>query len=91
MKIKDREMSVEDAVNYADYDNLLLRRRKNNMLLSNYQIDVLKRNNIDYMNYADIKQLLFDIENLLNDEYDEELDIISSQLAELTYYKDTKK
>ena len=38
-----------------------------------------------------MQTLLFDIEEILNDDYDEELDLISGQLAEFIYYKDTKK
>ncbi len=91
MKINNKDLKIEDAVNFANIDNILLKRRKNYMLLSDYQVDVLKRNNIDFLKYTDIKQLLFDIEELLNSEYDEELDLVSSQLAELSYYRDTKK
>ena len=91
MKINNQEINIEDAIKYADYDKLLLRHRDNDLLLSDYQIDVLKRNDIDYFKYANINQLLFDIEEILNIEYDEELDNVSSQLAELSYYKNTKK
>jgi hypothetical protein len=38
-----------------------------------------------------MQTLLFDLEEYLNDEYDEELDLISNQIAELIYYRDTKK
>ena len=38
-----------------------------------------------------MQELLFDIEEYLNDEYNDELDIVSNQIAELIYYKDTKK
>ena len=91
MKIKDKEITVSEALDYANYTNLLLYRRDNDMLLSDYQVTVLKNNNIDYNKYDDIRQLLFDVEELLNNEYDEELDIVSGQLAELIYYNDTKK
>ena len=91
MKINNQEINVTDAINYADVDSLILKRRSNDLLLSDYQIEVLKRNQIDYIKYASINQLLFDIEEILNTEYDEELDNVSSQLAELSYYKDTKK
>ncbi len=91
MKINNKEINIEDAIKYADYDKLLLKRRDNDLLLSDYQIDVLKTNGIDYFEYVNINQLLFDIEEILNIEYDEELDNVSSQLAELSYYKDTKK
>lgn len=91
MKINSTEIDVEKAIEYANYDNQLLKRRENNMLLSDYQIDVLKRNGLDYLNYGSIQSLLFDIEEILNEEYEDELDLVSIQLAEFIYYRDTKK
>ena len=91
MKINSTEIDVEKAIEYANYDNQLLKRRENNMLLSDYQIDVLKRNGLDYLNYGSIQLLLFDIEEILNEEYEDELDLVSIQLAEFIYYRDTKK
>lgn len=91
MKINSTEIDVEKAIEFANYDNQLLKRRENNMLLSDYQIDVLKRNGLDYLNYGSIQLLLFDIEEILNEEYEDELDLVSIQLAEFIYYRDTKK
>ena len=61
------------------------------MLLSDYQINVLNNNGINYSQYCDIKTMLFDIEDILSDNYDEELDLVSSQLAEYIYYNNTNK
>ena len=91
MKVNNNEISLEDAINIADVDNIILKHRNNDILLSDYQIDVLKRYGLDYNKYNSIHDLLFDIEEVLCDNYDEELDLISSQLAEISYYKDTKK
>lgn len=91
MKINNNEINVEDAIKFADYENLLLKRRSNGIILSDYQVDVLKRNGFNYYKYGSTQELLFDIEEFLNDTYDEELDLISSQIAEFIYYKDTKK
>lgn len=91
MKINNNDIDLDMAINYANIDNVLLKRRDNGFLLSDYQVEVLKRNGFDYNNYASINELLFDIEDYLNNEFDQELDLISSELAELIYYKDTKK
>ena len=91
MKINDKEINVREAIEFANIENILLKKRKNGLLLSDYQMNVLKRNGIDYNKYGNIHELLFDIEEYLNDNYDEDLDLISDQLAELIYYKDTKK
>lgn len=91
MKIKDNDISLKDAIAFANIDEVILKHRNNDILLSDYQVDVLNRNGLNYNNYTSIRDLLFDIEEILNDNYDSELDLISSQLAELSYYKDTKK
>ena len=91
MLINKKEVSVNDAIEYAGYDKLLLKRRENNLLLSDYQVSILKRYGIDYMCFNNIKSLLFEIENVLDENFDEELDVLSSQLSEFIYYNDTKK
>lgn len=91
MEINKKEISIDEAIKISEYQQLLLKRRENNMLLSDYQVSVLKRNGIEYQRYTNIKDLLFEIENCLEDDFDDELDIISSQLAEYIYYNKTKK
>ena len=91
MKIKDRDINMEEAFEYANGEKFILKRRKNNIRLSDYQINVLKRNGFDYLKYSNIHDLLFDIEEELNNDYDDELDLVSSQIAEYIYYSETKK
>lgn len=91
MKINNKEINLKDAIIIANHDELLFKHRKNNMVLSDYQINVLNRNGFDYLKYTNIHDLLFDIEEELNNDYDEELDLVSSQIAEFIYYNETKK
>ena len=49
-----------DAIKIANVDNIILKKRNNGMLLSDYQISVLKRNEIDYEKYSNLQTLLFD-------------------------------
>lgn len=91
MIINKREVSVLEAIKFSNYDKLLMKRRENNMLLSDYQVSILNRNGIDYNKFSSIRELLFEIENYLDEDYDEELDMVSSQLSEYIYYNETKK
>lgn len=91
MIINKKNISLEEAMKYSNYQELLLNRRENGMLLSDYQVNVLNRNGIDYRNFSNIRELLFEIENCLDDYFDDELDLIGSQLSEYIYYYDTKK
>ena len=88
---KNHDINIDKAIEFADQENIILKRRKNHMLLSDYQINVLKRNGINYNNYSNFHELLFEIEEVLFNYYDDELDLVSNQIAEITYYMDTKK
>ena len=91
MIINNENVNFKELISFADNNQNLLKRRKNRMLLSNYQIEVLNRIGFNYLNYINYKDLLFDLEEYLNENYDEELDLISNQIAEILYYSETKK
>ena len=91
MIINKNDISLKEAIDFSNYKELLLSRRENGLLLSDYQVSVLNRNGIDYKKYNNVRELLFEIENYLDDDFDEELDLVSSQLSEFIYYTDTKK
>lgn len=91
MIVNKKEISVEEAIKLANFDELLLKRQENGFLLSDYQISVLKRNGINFCKFNNIRDLLFEIESCLDNDFDEELDLVSSQISEYIYYSDTKK
>lgn len=91
MLINNKDINLDEAIKFSNYQHLLLNRRENGMLLSDYQVAVLNRNGIDYRKYNNVRELMFEIENYLEDYFDDELDIVSSQLSEYIYYSDTNK
>lgn len=91
MEINNSKINLEEAVRIAEIDKIILKRRTNNFLLSDYQIDVLNSNNIDYLKYSNIHDLLFDIEEILNIDFDPQLDNLSREIQEYIYYHETKK
>lgn len=91
MLINGKEVSVEDAIELSGVGQSFLKRRSNGILLSDYQIDVLKRNGIDYKKYNNMSSLLFELEECLNQDDDEELEEISRQISEIHYYSETNK
>lgn len=74
-----------------DIENTKLNKIKNNIYLSNKQIDVLKKYNIDYLKYNNLSDLIFDIEEILNEELYDDLDLVSQELQEFNYYNNTNK
>lgn len=91
MKINNEEINIENVINDIDIDGIILKRRENNFLLSDYQIGVLNRYGINYLKYSNIRDLLFDIEEALSELYDDEVDNVGKQIAEFIYYNDTRK
>ena len=66
--------------------------RWNGIYLSDNQIEVLKRYDIDYKKYISLNSLIFEIEEILNEEVDaSDLEEVSSRLSELNYYNNTNK
>ena len=65
--------------------------RENGMFLSNNQVKTLKKNNIDYTNYDNLESLIFELNNVLIEENDEELESLAIDLAEFNYYNNQNK
>ncbi len=59
--------------------------------LSQYQMDVLDKYHIPYGDADSSKELLFMLNEIPEDDYYDELDNVASQIAEISYYKDTRK
>ena len=70
-----------------------IKQRKNGIYLSDEQIEILKKYNINYLNYININELIFEIENYLNDSYEtlEDLEWVSEELSTFNYYNNTNK
>ena len=50
---EDRKyISFEEAIDFSNIEETILKRRKNNFLLSDYQVGVLERNGINYLKYG---------------------------------------
>ena len=74
-----------------DLDSFMNIDNGNGILLSKYEIELLLKYDIDYRNYSDIESLLKEIDDILENDYIEELEDIVIKLEEQHYYKDIKK
>ena len=63
----------------------------NGLLLTNKEIEVLERYDIDYKNCSSLKDIIYMIEDILSEEEIEELDLISQRISERDYYLNTNK
>lgn len=92
MKIKGKGVDINKLINNVYDDKNMIKMRGNGIYLSDNQIEVLKRYDIDYKKYSSLNSLIFEIEEILNNDVDaNDLEEVSSRLSELNYYNNTNK
>lgn len=92
MEINGKLLNIDKLTDDIYSDKKLLKMRGNGIYLSDNQVEVLKKYNIDYKKYTSLKSLIFEIEEILNEEVDvDDLEEVSLKLSELNYYNNTNK
>ena len=89
MIVKNKDFDIEKLIEEQKVS--FLKRRENGLLLSDEDVLILERNGINYLNYRDIKSLLFAINEVLEEEEEVELEELSIKLGEYNYYNYTNK
>ena len=83
---------INEILNNMNFNDNKLVKINNNLFLTNNQINILKRYNIDYETSSSLRDLMIKIENILDYEEDiDELEILLENLSERNYYENTKK
>ena len=87
-----KEYNIDELVNGLDFESNMLN-NINGLLLTSREIEILDRYKINYKNCKSLKEVIFEIEDILNDMeiIDEDLDYISSTISERDYYQNTNK
>jgi len=79
---------IDDIVKET-HESLKLNKINDNLYLTNKEIEVLDRYNIDY--HTSIEELMFNLDEILNENDYEDLEEVSNSIAEFNYYHNTKK
>ena len=74
-----------------NYEENMHKVRENGLLLTDKQVNVLEKYEINYKNIRNMNELIYEIEDILNQDYYEDLDLVSKELAEYNYYNNTNK
>ena len=93
MKINDSEVSVNDLVKEDLHKNLHKLYGKD-IYLSDNDLEILKRYEFDINKYSNIKSLILDISEYLEEDYDNDFDDLESvldSLSEFDYYHNINK
>ena len=93
MKINDSEVSVNDLVK-EDLHKNLHKLYGNDIYLCDNDLEILKRYDFDINKYSNIKSLILDISEYLEEDYDNDFDDLESvldSLSEFDYYHNINK
>lgn len=82
---------IKNILNSIDFNNNKLVKINNNLFLTNNQIELLSRYNIDYVTSNSLRDLMIKIENILDYEDIPELENLLNNLSERNYYENTNK
>ena len=92
MIVKGKALNIDELTKKVYDDKNMIKMRGNGIYLSDNDVQTLKKYNINYEKYSSLNSLIFEIEEILNEEVDtDDLEQISSKLSELNYYNNTNK
>lgn len=88
----NKEYDIDAIVSNIDFNSGSFQ-NINGMMLTNKEIEVLDRYEIPYKECNSLKEIIYEIEEVIGDSdiVDEDLDYISSTIAERDYYLNTNK
>lgn len=93
MRINNKEIEIDNILKDIDFKTTSLKDLGHGILLSDNDEAILNKYKINYKMCTSTSELIFIIEDYLNDSYLEldDLDNLSRRLAEYNYYKNTNK
>ena len=78
-----------DEIVKKTHEDMKLNRINDNLYLTNKEIEVLERYDINYN--TTIEELMFNLEEILNENDYEDLEEVSNSISEFNYYHNTNK
>lgn len=81
----------KEIINFDNKEKKMHKVRENGIYLSDEQIEILNRYDINYQTCSSVMQLIYLIDDIMEEEIIEELDEIATFLEEHKYYHNTNK
>lgn len=85
-----KEYNINELLNDIDFNKNKLVKVNEKIYLTNYQIEVLNKYEIDFKN-LNLSSIIFLGEEILEEDDYEDLDEVIRELAERNYYENTNK
>lgn len=86
-----KDYNLNNLLNNIDFESNRLVKINNKLYLTNYQIEILNKYNIDYKSLGNLSSIIYVAEEILEEDDYEDLDEIIKELAERNYYENTNK
>lgn len=86
-----KDYNLNDLLNDIDFNKNKLVKVNEKLYLTNYQIEILNKYNIDYKSLGNLSSIIYMAEEILEEDDYEDLDEIIRELAERNYYENTNK
>jgi hypothetical protein len=87
MIMDNQEVNIDDLYS----QKYMHKEVKKGIFLSEYQIEVLNRNGIKIEECGSINELMYFIDEILDEAEDEELDMVYNEIMEFNYYSNVNK
>ena len=85
-----KDYNLNDLLNNIDFNKNKLVKVNEKLYLTNYQIEVLNKYEIDFQN-LNLSSIIFLGEEILEEDDYDDLDEVIRELAERNYYENTNK
>ena len=85
-----KEYNINELLNDIDFNKNKLVKDNEKLYLTNYQIEVLNKYEIDFQN-LNLSSIIFLGEEILEEDDYDDLDEVIRELAERNYYENTNK
>ena len=86
------EYDLNNVIGDLDFEKNSLNTCKNGLMLTNYEMEVLNKYKIDFNKTGSLKEILFLIDEVLDEDNSlTDLENISLSISERDYYMNTKK
>lgn len=85
-----KEYNINELLNDIDFNKNKLVKINEKLYLTNYQIEVLNKYEIDFQN-LNLSSIIFLGEEILEEDDYDDLDEVIRELAERNYYENTNK
>lgn len=86
-----KDYNINDLLNNIDFESNRLVKVNNKLYLTNYQIEILNKYNIDYKSLGNLSSIIYVAEEILEEDDYDDLDEVIRELAERNYYENTNK